>query len=230
MQLGSPPRGGLGFLISLLLLLFSHAAALAVPSSSSGDHCLASRGPKGPTTIPDKATLLKLIESTHNDDFSKFAVANAPGANTAVYFTGQTQPNIKKIVNWAPTHGLTAVRKIWKNPCFHEKGQYDASIDKATFTKYQEAFSRYYARHTSGTAYLVFPHDQTPASGIFYRVELPELIASGKVDKIVWVDQKKIGDPKYDPKTETKVYWKKGDPKPAVGAPPRPPTPPPVDA
>ncbi|RAH72610.1 uncharacterized protein BO66DRAFT_436276 [Aspergillus aculeatinus CBS 121060] len=43
-------------------------------------------------------------------------------------------------------------------------------------------------QNTVGTAYLIFPHDKTPAmTGIFYSVELPETIAHGNVE-IVWIN------------------------------------------
>ncbi|RAH48592.1 uncharacterized protein BO95DRAFT_460849 [Aspergillus brunneoviolaceus CBS 621.78] len=88
------------------------------------------------------------------------------------FFTGQPEKSINELVKWANGQHLTSVRDIWKNANFFQKGQYKDQ--------------------TVGTAYLVFPHDKTPAmTGIFYSVELPEIITHGNVE-IVWIDKNKI--------------------------------------
>ncbi|KAI0411550.1 hypothetical protein F5X98DRAFT_357022 [Xylaria grammica] len=89
-------------------------------------------------------------------------------------------------------------------------------VDNDTFRNFQKAFSKYYADQTKGTAWLIFPQDSTPAaSGIFWSVELDEIINEAKVDKIVWIDQNKITDSSYDWMNEQKLYWQKGEDKPA---------------
>ncbi|PYI34288.1 hypothetical protein BP00DRAFT_306762, partial [Aspergillus indologenus CBS 114.80] len=200
-------------LCSLLLFTSQTPTALAAPVSSIPSNNnnaldtlqLAARDKH----IPTKAQVEELIQPAHLHEFSQYAKRNQPPKDKAIFFTGQPQKSINELVKWANGQHLTSVRDIWKNANFFQKGQYK-EVDAATFTRFQQAFSKYYAQQTTGTAYLVFPHDKTPAkTGIFYSVELPEIIAHGKVDEIIWIDQDKIHDKGYDWKTETKVYWKK---------------------
>ncbi|KAI0394671.1 hypothetical protein F5Y17DRAFT_457739 [Xylariaceae sp. FL0594] len=196
----------------LLLLVWQSATGLAAPAvEPAGSATLAVREPNIPTEdqVPD------LIADPSK--FSSYAIIGQPQINEAVFFTGQGGPTINKIVLWANAQGLTTVRNIWRNPSLVRKGQYP-NLSADVFRNYQKAFSAYYADQTKGTAYLIFPQSQTPAStGVFYSVELDIIIAEAKVDKIIWLDQDKaLGSDPYDWQSEQKVYWKKGDPKPSA--------------
>ncbi|OAR00767.1 hypothetical protein LLEC1_03996 [Akanthomyces lecanii] len=204
--------GALLFLFSLLssLLLFSSQASTALAAPIDGFETLFVRD----KDIPDKAEVEKLVKPENLDDFSKYAKKNEPGKDKSVYFTGQSQQDIAKIVKAAQDHKLTSVRNIWKNANFYTRGQYK-EVDDATFREFQKAFSRFYAKRTEGKAYLIFPHDKKPSKdGVFYSTELPEIIDNKKVDEIVWIDQNKLTDKDYKWEDEKKIYWKKGDEKP----------------
>lgn len=60
----------------------------------------------------------------------------------------------------------------------------------------------------SGKVYLLMPAEGLKSATYFTTYEWPELIASGKVTQIIWVDPSK---PTADPSTMTKVLWKTGD-------------------
>ncbi|KID84777.1 hypothetical protein MGU_07927 [Metarhizium guizhouense ARSEF 977] len=208
-------KGGvLLFLFSLLssLLLFSSQSgtALGAPVSDLSGLELYPRNKH----IPDKNEVVELIRD--GKDFHKYAKEGHPPKNKAAFFTGQNRQMIAKIRDWAKAkkQGLTTVRDIWKSDNFYQQGQYK-DIDAETFRDFQKAFSRYYAQQAEGTAYLIFPHDQTPKrDGIFWSVELDEIISHGKVDMIIWLDQNKIADEKYHKDNEERIYWKKGEKKP----------------
>lgn len=208
------------FLFSLLssLLLFSSETSTAlaapapvpVPIPDIDDGTLVTRA----NNIPDKAEVEKLIKPENLHEFNKYAKKGQPPKDKAVYFTGQEQKIINSLVEWAGNQHLTTVRNMWKSDNFFQKGQYK-DVDAGTFRSYQKAFSKYYAQLTEGKAYLVFPHDKKPSkSGIFWSVELEEIIKHGKVEEIVWIDQKKIDDKSYKWNEEKKTYWKKGEKKP----------------
>ncbi|KAI1119966.1 hypothetical protein F5Y10DRAFT_283661 [Nemania abortiva] len=147
--------------------------------------------------------------------FADWAKIGEPQIDKAIFFTGQKSQQINQIVTWANNAGLTSVRNIWNSANFYQRGQYKG-VDDTTFKNFQKAFSKYYADQTKGTAWLIFPQDQTPsASGIFWSIELDEIINEAKVDKIVWIDQNKITDSNYDWMNEQKIYWQKGQDKPA---------------
>lgn len=205
--------GAFLFLFSLLssLLLFSSQSGTALAAPVSGFEILVDRGDKD---IPSKEEVERLIKPENLHEFDKFAKDKLPGKDKSVFFTGQDKKNIKKIVEWAAKKELTAIRHMWKNDNFYNRGQYK-DVDNDTFKKFQEAFSKYYAQKTEGKARLVFPHDKTPKkTGIFWSVELDEIIQHGKVDEIVWIDQGKIDKDDYKWEEEKKIYWKKGDKKP----------------
>ncbi|KAG8413079.1 hypothetical protein J3459_015807 [Metarhizium acridum] len=116
---------------------------------------------------------------------------------------------------WLKTQSrLTIVRGIWRSEKFYQQSQYK-DIDAATFRDLQKAPSKYYTQKAEGKAYLIFPHDQkSKKDGIFWNVKINKIISHGKVDKVIWVDQNKIGDGNDHKKDETRIYWKKGDEKP----------------
>lgn len=196
-------------ILSTLLLLSSQApTALAAPVNDFGTLVVRDKN------IPDKAEVEKLIKPENLHDFSKYAKKGQPAKDKAIYFTGQDQKTINDIVRWANSQQLTSVRDLWKNVNFYQKGQYKG-VDKDTFTNFQKAFSKYYAQLTEGKAYLIFPQDKKPSkTGIFYSVELEEIIKHGKVEEIIWIDQNKIHDKGYKWKDEKKSYWKKSEKKP----------------
>ncbi|ATY59644.1 hypothetical protein A9K55_002268 [Cordyceps militaris] len=199
--------GALLFLFSLLssLLLFSSQASTALAAPIDGFETLFIRD----KDIPDKAEVEKLIKPENLDGFSKYAKNNEPGKDKAIYFTGQGAQDIAKIVKAAQDHKLTSIRDIWKNPNFHTRGQYK-EVDDATFREFQKAFSKFYASRSKGKAYLIFPHDKQPSKdGIFYSIELTEIIENKKVNKIVWIDQNKLTDKNYKWEDEKKIYWEK---------------------
>ncbi|KAH9909844.1 hypothetical protein F4778DRAFT_775758 [Xylariomycetidae sp. FL2044] len=208
------------FVFSILnsVLLFSYESSNVVAhplQHAENPSILDTRAPT--PNIPDPDQVNELIKD--NGKFADYARTGEPREDKSIFFTGQTSSNINKIVAWANGVGLTSVRNIWKSANFYQKGQYD-KVDADVFKKFQQGFSKYYATQTKGKAYLVFPHDQTPkSSGIFYSIELEEIIDGGKVDEIIWIDQTRVvpKDSKYDWKTETKTYWKRGQSKPAGG-------------
>ncbi|KAJ3577076.1 hypothetical protein NPX13_g3492 [Xylaria arbuscula] len=195
---------------SLLAFSWQSATVLAAPlDSGAGINALDARAP----TIPNADEVRAIIDDS--DQASSFAKIGEPQIDKAIFFTGQARQQINQIVTWANSVGLTSVRNIWNSANFYQRGQYK-DIDDATFKDFQKAFSKYYADQTKGTAWLVFPQDQTPAqTGIFWSVELDEIISEAKVDKIVWIDQNRITDSTYDWANEQKLYWQKGDDKPA---------------
>jgi hypothetical protein len=197
---------------SLLLLSWQSATGLAAPVEPASS-ALEVRADKN---IPTLDQVNELIEDPSK--FSSWAKIGEPQINKAVFFTGQPQKTINQIVTWANGQGLTSVRNIWKSANFYQKGQYPGIADD-TWRNFQKAFSTYYADQTKGTAYLIFPQSQTPkGDGIFYSIELDEIISEAKVDKIVWLDQDKaLGPDGYDWANEQKVYWTKGEDKPASG-------------
>lgn len=205
--------GTLLFLFSILssLLLFSSQSgtALGAPVSDFGGfEILDARD----NHIPNKEEVEKLIQD--GSDFSKYAKGGKPKKDEATFFTGQDRKTITKLREWAHSQGLTTVRDIWKSDNFFQQKQYK-NVDDATFRKFQEAFSKYYAELTEGKAYLIFPHDQKPkTTGVFWSIELEEIINKGQVDEIIWLDQNKMDDKDYKKNDETTVYWKKGDKKP----------------
>ncbi|EFY95528.1 hypothetical protein X797_008212 [Metarhizium robertsii] len=208
-------KGGvLLFLFSLLssLLLFSSQSgtALGAPVSDLSNLELYPRNKH----IPNRNEVVELIRD--GKDFHKYAKEGHPHKDKAAFFTGQNRQTIAKIRDWAKAEkqGLTTVRDIWKSDNFYQQGQYK-DIDAETFRDFQKAFSKYYAQQAKGKAYLIFPHDQTPKrDGIFWSVELDEIISHGKVDVIIWLDQNKIDDAKYHQDNEERIYWKKGERKP----------------
>jgi hypothetical protein len=197
-------------LSSLLFLSWQSSTILAAPLDS-GINTLNARANKIPT--------LDQVDDLIADPskFADWAQAEQPVKDKAIFFTGQSGQNINKIVTWANNNGLTSVRNIWNDANFFRKGQYPGISDDK-WKNFQKAFSTYYADQTKGTAWLVFPQDQTPSStGIFYSVELTEIIAKAKVDKIVWIDQTKaLSGEDYDWMNEQKVYWTKGEGKPSA--------------
>ncbi|KAI1463481.1 uncharacterized protein F4812DRAFT_463581 [Daldinia caldariorum] len=195
------------FLSSILLLSWQASTALALPTDTS------SLVDVRALTIPNEEQVDELIQDPSK--FSSWAKLGEPKVDTAIFFTGQSNKNINNIVIWANGVGLTSVRNIWNSDNFVHKGQYP-KVSDAKFKDFQRAFSTYYADQTKGTAYLVFPHSQTPkADGIFWSIELERIIDNAKVGKIIWIDQSRIGDSNYDWKTEQKVYWQQGQEKPA---------------
>lgn len=194
----------LSILSSLLLLSSQAPTALAHPVNDFGTLVVRDNN------IPDKAEVETLIKPQNLHDFSKYAKKGEPAKDKAIYFTGQRAQAINDIVRWANGQHLTSVRNIWKSANFYQRGQYK-EVDDNTFRDFQKAFSRYYAELTDGKAYLIFPHNQEPSkSGIFYTVELQEIIKHNKVEEIVWIDQNRIHDKDYKWEDEKKTYWKKG--------------------
>ncbi|KAK2591880.1 hypothetical protein QQS21_010432 [Conoideocrella luteorostrata] len=207
--------GALFFLFSLLssLLLLSSQSCTALAAPVNDFTAVIARNDKN---IPSKDEVEKLIKSKDLKDFEKYAKKHEPGKDKAIFFTGQDGKTINKIVKWATDkdRGLTSVRNIWKSANFYNKGQYKDVSDE-DFKKFQKAFSKFYAHETKGKAYLIFPHDKKPAkSGIFWSVELDEIIDHKEVDEIIWLDQNKIDKDDYKWKDEKKIYWKKGEKKP----------------
>ncbi|KAI1802495.1 hypothetical protein F4811DRAFT_572954 [Daldinia bambusicola] len=205
-------RGGSSFLFlfsflgSILLLSWQASTALALPTDTFSQ--LDARAP----TIPNKEQVEELIQDPSK--FSSWAKLGEPKIDTAIFFTGQRNKDVNNIVRWANSVGLTSVRNIWNSDNFFQRGQYK-DVDGETFKNFQKAFSTYYADQTKGTAYLVFPHGQTPkATGIFWSIELDRIIDNAKVGKIIWIDQSRIDDSSYDWKTEQQVYWEQGNDKP----------------
>ncbi|KAI0468345.1 hypothetical protein F4859DRAFT_491310 [Xylaria cf. heliscus] len=197
-------------LSSLLFLSWQSSTILAAPLDTGNTiNILDVRA----NSIPNKDQVNELIADPSK--FADWAKIGQPEIDTAIFFTGQGSKQINKIVSWANSVGLTSVRNIWNSANFYQQGQYK-DVDAATFKNFQKAFSTYYADQTKGTAWLVFPHDSTPsASGIFWSIELNEIISESKVDQIVWVDQNRITDSSYDWKNEQTIYWQKGQDKPA---------------
>ncbi|GAW13588.1 hypothetical protein ANO14919_029750 [Xylariales sp. No.14919] len=197
-------------LSSLLFFSWQSSTILAAPlESRESTNILDVRANLIPT--PDQVN--ELIEDPSK--FADWAKIGEPQIDKAIFFTGQSSQKINQIVSWANSMGLTSVRNIWNSANFYQRGQYKG-VDNDTFRNFQKAFSKYYADQTKGTAWLIFPQDSTPAaSGIFWSVELDEIINEAKVDKIVWIDQNKITDSSYDWMNEQKLYWQKGEDKPA---------------
>lgn len=110
--------------------------------------------------------------------FSAYTKKNKPAADTSVFFTCLSNQDCIKLGKWAATQKLTVVGQIWKNANLQSLGQYkvkgsdgkEKKVDQAAFWEFQKAFSKYYATVSSGKAYLVFPHNDIPASGrkLFY--------------------------------------------------------------
>ncbi|KAI0193869.1 hypothetical protein F4808DRAFT_475177 [Astrocystis sublimbata] len=200
-------------LSSILLFSWQSATVLAAPVVGPTTTDTVVQLEARANNIPNADQVQGLIDDPSK--FSGWANIGEPQINKAVFFTGQKRQVIGMIRDWANGQGLTTVRDIWKDANFFQRGQYKGISDD-TFKEFQKAFSKYYASQTKGTAWLVFPHDQTPSSGgIFWSVELDEIISQAKVDKIVWIDQNQITDSNYDWMNEGKVYWTKGSDKPA---------------
>ncbi|TGJ81245.1 hypothetical protein E0Z10_g7528 [Xylaria hypoxylon] len=197
-------------LSSILLFSWQSSTILAAPLDSRDS---INRLDVRVNLIPTPDQVNELIADPSK--FADWAKIGEPQIDKAIFFTGQKSQQITQIVNWANGVGLTSVRNIWNSANFYQRGQYKG-VDDATFKNFQKAFSTYYADQTKGTAWLVFPQDATPAaSGIFWSIELDEIISESKVDKIVWVDQNKITDSTYDWMNEPTIYWQKGQDKPA---------------
>lgn len=203
----------LSFLSSLLLFSSQIGTALAAPVNSDAaiyEHLDIRAG----RDIPTAAEVQSLIDPKKNDLFAKFAKNGLPPRDKAVFFTGQDPKTIAKIQRAVKANGAVIIRDIWKSDNFSNRKEYKGTND-ADFKKFQAAFSTFYARKTSGTAYLIFPHNQRPASnGVFYSVELNRLIEGKQVSQIIWIDQNRIDDANYKFHLERKTYWKSDQPKP----------------
>lgn len=126
--------------------------------------------------VPTWDEAKKLI--TDISGFSAYTKKGKPAADTSVFFTCLNSAECKRLTEWVTAQKLTVVGQIWKNGNLQSLGQYkvkgsDGKLQKVLpveFYKFQEAFSEYYATASSGKAYLVFPHSDTPASGrkLFY--------------------------------------------------------------
>jgi hypothetical protein len=201
MQFGSLPLLLFSFFGWVLFLSSGASFALAAPTAvetTEWSDLVARKNPAPP----------KLA------DIPNSLAAGQPAANKCLFFTGQDAAGTAAIKAWGATAGLATVGSVWKTGnTFTDKTKYDAT--KAVFRQFQQDFSRVYAQHTSGTAYLLITPGAKPRSdSIFYSIELEEMIKGGKVDKIIRLDMTADHKGPANPTTITTVYWKKGDPKP----------------
>lgn len=126
----------------------------------------------------------------------------------SIFFTSLiTRKEINAVKKYAEDHGLTYVTIVYNPKTFTDTGNYEGTdVEKFQF---QKDFSAVYAENTKGTAYLMMDLSKKPkAASIFYSVEFPAMVASGEVDKVVWLD---INNKPDDPTSIATTWWKKGE-------------------
>ncbi|KAL1968184.1 hypothetical protein VTN77DRAFT_2019 [Rasamsonia byssochlamydoides] len=190
-----------GLLSWILLLSSPSGTALAAPVSPGEITA------RAPLPAPPKPKPKFPSKSDCENKLKK----GQPPENKSIFFTGLNRQAMNQVKSYAISHSLTHVGAVYPDG-FTNVGQYEGSGTEQR--DFQKAFSEVYAEHTSGTAYLMMDYNEKPGkNSIFYSVEFKAMKASGKVDKIVWLD---INNKPADPKTVDKIWWKKGDPDPAT--------------
>ncbi|TEY30750.1 hypothetical protein BOTCAL_0848g00030 [Botryotinia calthae] len=184
-------------LLSLLLLLASPSnTAVAHPLSSLSLYKRTSPATTKKPALPSKQDCVNAI------------LPSQPPANSAFFFTGQRKPAALNAVKaYAVKNKLVHVGLVWKTgTAFIDQNNYETTA--STLQTFRQEFSEVYAEHVSGTAYLMMSYNTEPtADSIFFTKEFPAMKASGKVDKIIWLD---IDNKPADPKKVTKTWWVKG--------------------
>lgn len=131
----SSKRGALFFLLSIFssLLLFSSisATALATPVD---DYAALEKREKW---IPTNAEIKHFIQGDNFRELSSFANKDQPARDKAIFFTGQDNKAVNKIIRWATDkeRGLTGIRNIWRNLNLPARKQYPDTND-ADFYQY----------------------------------------------------------------------------------------------
>lgn len=148
-----------------------------------------------------------------------------PPKDKTVYWTGLPTSSftyfmhLSAIDYWADEYDFATFsdERLWDPPLFTEKSQYSGTKDQSRqFTDHAvEAFSR----GTQGKVYLFMPYDTAPyVNGRFWNIEWPIFRDGGLVTEILWVDTKYLGQPELlpEPQNVPRVWWKKGDARPAT--------------